>query len=68
MQYVKCPQSVIQLAQQGYTSLDPVLDWLVCVEPQGNDKVGGMPRGGQDPFALTGLVEWANVGIGLLYV
>lgn len=63
-----CPQSVIQLAQQGYTSLDPVLDWLVRVELQSNDEVRGMPGSGQDPFALTCLVEWANIGIRLLYV
>lgn len=65
---VQCPQSVIQLAQQGHSSLDPVLHGLLRVEPQGDDEVGGVPRGGQDPLALARLVQRANVGIGLLYV
>lgn len=60
--------SVIQLAQQGHSSLDPVLHGLLCVEPQGDDEVRGVPRGGQDPLALARLVQRANVGIGLLYV
>ena len=53
---------VIQLAQQGSATQDPVLDWLVGGQFDGQDVVGGVSSGGEDPPASTGLVERADIG------
>ena len=53
---------VIQLAQHGSATQDPILDWLVGGQFDGQDIVGGVSSGGEDSLrALHGLVEWADI-------
>ena len=59
---------VIQLEQLGSATQDPVYDWLVGGQFDGQDIVGGVSSGGEDSPASTGLVEWADIGSSLMDV
>ena len=51
---------VIQLAQQGSATQDPILDWLLGGQFDGQDVVGGVSSGGEDAPVSTGLAELAD--------
>ena len=59
--YSECV-SVVELAQQCSAAEDPVLDWLVRGELNGEHIVCGVTGGGQDATPSTGLVEWTHIG------
>lgn len=52
--------SVIELAEHGHATLDPVLRAFASEQRHGNYKVGGVAGGRQRPFPLTGLVQRAD--------
>lgn len=52
---------VIELAEQGHTTEDPVLLREVRGELEGKDKVGGVAGGGQGASSLAGLVQWTDI-------
>ena len=54
---------VIQLAETGAPSLDPVLDRLVRGQQDGQHEVGGVTGGGQHALPLAGLVNRALVAL-----
>ncbi len=58
--------SVIELTQQCSCTKDPVLDWLLCGQFDGQDIVGGMTRGGQSPAPSARLVQRGNIRASLL--
>lgn len=53
--------SVVQLTEEGHSSLDPVIYWNVSGQMDGKDKVGGVTGSGQCTSPLAGLVERADV-------
>ena len=52
---------VVQLAEQGRTPLNPVVDGLVRVEQDGDDVVGGVAGGGECTAPLARLVDRTHV-------
>lgn len=53
--------SVIELAQGGNSTVDPVALRLVGGELDGEHIVGGVTRGGEDTSTCTGLVDWSCI-------